>query len=1830
MLLFISLLSLVVLLLSNKTLAQGYSCYDFKFKPIVCRPGPEKLGHGRIIDVTPNMTCGTPPSGYCRTSQPLGCYQCNASSFLHRHPSRYLTDNDNPLNFQTSGFKQTWWQSVTWWDAKQQSLLVNDILKVKLTLSMNKTYDLTGTIKVTFYSSKPHAFVFEKSSDYGLTWIPYRYYADDCTYRFPNVSNKSSVKTALDVYCVEDKSVTAVQGSQVTFEPHYTADNLWTNITQQYLKATDFRISLEYPWTDGNEVINQEPFLNQYYYDISDIQIKGRCHCNGHAPYCFGPNINEQKCYCQHNTDGIDCEMCLPLYNNKPWKHAESPTKPNPCEACECNGHSKTCTYNATVGFGVCDDCLHGTTGYNCDQCKELYYRNTSVSLSDVRACVACDCFMAGVTSNGSCLQKSTDDQEAGQCFCKPDVIGRKCDKCKFGYFGIQTGNCSACNCSLFGTFTDKGNTCDQITGQCMCKNTTHSRTCSRCKPGFYSFPTSKDHECEECSCDMGGSVNNACNQITGACTCRRGVYGSQCKSTIPGNFFPFFDYYTLEAESGAGIFQIKSAANKADLAFTGFGYAVISSEGYVEVTFNSVDFLARYFLVLRYVKSASDIDVNLELSYTNKTLSFSLFHEKITLLNGTSMWQRKNPIVMVKGANYSIKLSTNFSTPVKIDSIIVMPDYMASKLYLKSSDALKLNISSCWKESRYINKDKHKVCRAITFSTTAEWFNGTLACNCDLTGAVNPMTCDSYGGQCVCKPGVMGRRCNECKPGFFNFTQNGCQACNCDPVGSEDSACDRFTGQCSCKPNVSFRTCNACIKDFYGIESTLGCRDCLCNKNGSLSSQCRQDGQCLCHNSTVGFKCDRCRENYFNFTKNGCSYCGCSMLGSLVQQCDLYNGICPCKENVELKKCSACKLSFFNLNQTNSKGCQECFCFNKTAQCSSAGGYQEVDISFDPTTWNLPNFIGDVANNCLVVNVTKSVPIISLPASYTGNLLYLFHQRLFLNLNVHNGNGSLPTLAIRFTGTNNNSFSLLPANTSYQFHVIHNWVLERISLLDLQTVLFDVKNIDIVVQVGNASHLEICDFRMSHVEKLSNGVQFSGVEKCSCPQNYTGNSCQFCAKGYFRKVFGSGSLGKCILCQCNGRSQTCDQETGVCSNCRVGTTGQYCETCEPNVQEPDCLACKRGYYGYENADFSGCRACDCAAKNTIPGVSDVCDVVTGQCPCKADIGGRACDRCAENSVNITDECKPCSECHLLIQKEVHMLRGSLKELKLLTENNTHTHALLSNTTLTNLLINLTTSVMSMIAQANESTILEEKVMAELFMLNETLDAMETRLKINISRDIDLIRSRVPSMLSYENISSFIVNTTYNLLWTSVYVINTNIKPALEVVPRKIISLQEMAGNFSNMSLAYKSVYSPVLRDIYLILNTTSYVLQRTSTASKIRDDIEESLNKTQAEVNDLKAAIQPTNVLVKSLLNDSETFLESSILFLHFANNTLIDVRNATVNHSSFAMLDIAKQANRITRQISELSEIHRTLNSSQERVSTMANEYMNTSSATLQLSHERNKNLSMLVAEIYQAQAIVDNATKLSNETYSTAIQLLSVVKNFNVTLGTASQAANESIMMAGKVNETNEFVFAEINKTTLLIREYMGNASKVFNLSRNASDGTSSQNQMLKEMHFASTNLAHTSLQLSINWNQSIELIQNITNITTQNIQTAKKCNDLTNTANQLLFESKTALRLSESSLVVKKQDQKRLANIMVNIQSVNTLNETILLLLRKSFNESRQLFDGLNIQKAIPILKKSSTTQKEDIASYKEQLRSLRREIDDMKKMYDVIKGVKGCG
>jgi len=49
------------------------------------------------------------------------------------------------------------------------------------------------------------------------------------------------------------------------------------------------------------------------------------------------------------------------------------------------------------------------------------------------------------------------------------------------------------------------------------------------------------------------------------------------------------------------------------------------------------------------------------------------------------------------------------------------------------------------------------------------------VACGCNNIGSLSNTTCDQHGGQCQCKPGVTGRTCDQCMPGYFNLTSDGC-----------------------------------------------------------------------------------------------------------------------------------------------------------------------------------------------------------------------------------------------------------------------------------------------------------------------------------------------------------------------------------------------------------------------------------------------------------------------------------------------------------------------------------------------------------------------------------------------------------------------------------------------------------------------------------------------------------------------------------------------------------------------------------------------------------------------------------------------------------------------------------------------------------------------------------------------------------------------------------------------------------------------------------------------------------------------------------------------
>lgn len=55
---------------------------------------------------------------------------------------------------------------------------------------------------------------------------------------------------------------------------------------QEWVQATDLRITLDRMNTFGDEVFGDDQVLQSYYYAIADVAVGARCACNGHAGEC--------------------------------------------------------------------------------------------------------------------------------------------------------------------------------------------------------------------------------------------------------------------------------------------------------------------------------------------------------------------------------------------------------------------------------------------------------------------------------------------------------------------------------------------------------------------------------------------------------------------------------------------------------------------------------------------------------------------------------------------------------------------------------------------------------------------------------------------------------------------------------------------------------------------------------------------------------------------------------------------------------------------------------------------------------------------------------------------------------------------------------------------------------------------------------------------------------------------------------------------------------------------------------------------------------------------------------------------------------------------------------------------------------------------------------------------------------------------------------------------------------------------------------------------------------------------------------------------------------
>ncbi|XP_060747441.1 netrin-G2 [Tachysurus vachellii] len=458
-----------------------------------CQPKPQSMKEFMRIHVEPaGITCGNPPERFCTLENPYLCSdECDASNPDLAHPPQLMQDRER-------GGLVTYWQTQTW-------RRYPELLLANITLSWNKSLELTDDIEITFEYGRPTAMALEKSLDFGQTWQPYQFYADDCLEVFgmmPHRARDLTASNATRVICTElysrwvgakDDKVVRFEGRTrfVIFAGHrlHDMDSLRARFEsnkglRDFFTFTDLRLRLLKPALGGTYV--QRDNLLKYFYAISNIEVPARCKCNLHASLCALVDGTLQ-CMCEHNTTGQDCQRCKKGFKAKIWKAGSYlPTPigtPNTCAQagtssgsnCECHGHSNRCSYIDYLNIVTCVSCKHNTRGQNCQHCRMGFYRNFSVELDDESVCAECGCNQMG-SLHDRC-------NGTGFCQCKEGATGTKCDECLPGYYWKQGCHPNVCDEELL--MCQNGGTCHQ-NQRCICPHEFKGVLCqhSRCEDG--------------------------------------------------------------------------------------------------------------------------------------------------------------------------------------------------------------------------------------------------------------------------------------------------------------------------------------------------------------------------------------------------------------------------------------------------------------------------------------------------------------------------------------------------------------------------------------------------------------------------------------------------------------------------------------------------------------------------------------------------------------------------------------------------------------------------------------------------------------------------------------------------------------------------------------------------------------------------------------------------------------------------------------------------------------------------------------------------------------------------------------------------------------------------------------------------------------------------------------------------------------------------------------------------------------------------------------------------------------------------------------------------
>ncbi|OXB60717.1 hypothetical protein ASZ78_006080, partial [Callipepla squamata] len=940
------------------------------------------------------------------------------------------------------------------------------------------------------------------------------------------------------------------------------------------------------------------------------------------------PAGDVEECRCPVGYTGLSCQRCATNFERVP----QGPYL-GTCSGCSCHGHSSTCDQV----YGHCLNCQHNTEGPQCEKCKPGFFGDATQGTAT--ACRPCPCPYTEPARRFSESCFLDTDGQATCDACAPGYAGRRCERCAPGYEGdpIQPGGkCIRIGQELVKCDARGGK--DAVGGTCRCKPNVTGRQCDECAVGTFHLSDANPDGCLKCFC-MGVSRQCASSSwsrdqvrvtsgevaplhLANLAGTRTAIKGS--RFAAPGELI-FSDFHTLPRDIYFWVLPTSFAGDKVTSYGGELKYTVTHrAPAGAQLLQHQPDVLLQgNGISLKYFSDASPApSVPTTITVPFREHAWRRADGRDATREHLLMALADIDVLMIR-ASYSDQPTESRLTDVRLD--VAVPHATGRPPALEVED--------CTCPPGYRGPSCQDCDVGYSRSTSGLYLGTCERCQCH----GHATECHPETGECQgCRDHTEGAQCDRCQPGYYGDATRGtpgdCQPCPCHGPHTDSQSCFEDTdGQptCStCAPGHTGRLCERCLPGYVG--------------DPLRGEPCREPG-------TAGGQCQ------------------CDMRGSTSEQCSS-SGLCQCKANVEGPRCASCRPHHFHLSAENPAGCLPCFCMGIVQHCTStsysrdmvqtpfsAGSWQGfalvnrqrssrvatgfsvemgtegpqltygrfAELSPESYYWQLPQpYLGDKVTACGcplpeaggILWPWLSCGVASQVGSYGGRLRYT------LTYTPGGWGGPLPDADIQITG---NDITLvayqpeLPPRTSRAFEIIfreHHWQRpdgQPATREHLMMALADLDEILIrATYTSSTAWAAIAALSMDTAVPPRPGLPPAPeVEECRCPPGYHGLSCQDCAPGYTR-TGGGLYLGHCELCECNGHSDSCHPESGLCSSCLHNTAGDFCEQCAP------------GFYGDATAGTpEDCQPCACPLLHPENQFSRTCESLGG--------GGYRCTACA-------------------------------------------------------------------------------------------------------------------------------------------------------------------------------------------------------------------------------------------------------------------------------------------------------------------------------------------------------------------------------------------------------------------------------------------------------------------------------------------------------------------------------------------------------------------------------------------------------------------------